>query len=557
MKHLALLLFFGTLFSSCIKEEITLDNTLQIEGLDPSFAIPLGSISLNLGNIEQSQDINNFIYSEDDGIYALAFEKDLFNYSYGEILEIPSQNFSESFNADGVTASALNLLATGSSMDFPFTETITFGYSNGEEIDVVNISTGFLNLNLESSFKQDLTLEINFPTILDNGSQLAITRNLTYSGSTPIVISENIPLDGYAIHFNDDGVTIPLEINITITKTNEVVSIGDALDYNFNLQVDQIESVFGYFGQYTNVAASGSQTLNLFPTLSEGTLSFGDPRINLIITNSTGIDVDLDFTSVELQNPQGNSLLSGNDLTNFPTIARAINPGEENTTYHTINNTGISPNLNQVLDLSSTGINYEASVTTNPLGIDNNFLLDSSKISCHAQVVLPLFLGASNFTFVDTMDVDLASLLNVDSTETNTIDVEDIEKMTLRILIDNGFPLDIGVKVYFANEINQILDSLWIQNDYQYVFTSANVNFSVPQSDPEYGKVTSATSNFTDFSLSSEKLNDLVDAGSKKLIIKTIGNTTEASNGEMVKFYPEYDLKVKVSAKIDLNIELN
>lgn len=557
MKRLLPLLLLIMALSSCIKDELILDNQIQVEGLDPSFALPLGIVTLNLGDIEQSQDINNLVINEEDQIFALSFGQDLFDYSYGEILDIPAQAVAESFESDAAMSAGINLLSTGSSIDYPMTTALEFAYSNGEQIDLINIQTGSLNINFNSEFKQNIDVHMEFPTINLNGNPLILDQTVYYTGSIPIISLSNIALDGYDITFDTDGVSVPIDINIRITKTNELVAVGDALNFSFGIDIDRIESVYGYFGQYTNVAAEGNQAVSLFPNLGEGSIVFGDPQINLTITNSAGIDVAINLDNVEFETSNGTNSLTGSDLTSFPTILGADTPGEETITEHTIDNSGVSPDLGTVLDLSNTNIVYTASVTTNPDGYAENFILESSKISCHAQVILPLFLGVDDFTFVDTIAVDLANILNVDENEPNSIDVDDVDKVTMRLLVENGFPLDIGAKIYFANEQNNILDSLWITDDYQYIFESAQVDFSQPDTNSDYGRVISSTSSFTDFILTRQKLQTLVDAGSSKLIIKSIGSTADAGSGELVKFYPDYEIKIKVSAKVDLSIDLN
>lgn len=558
MKNKALISFvlIAILFS-CMKEEIVLNDQIQVTGMDPSFALPIGNVSLNLGNIEASQDMDDLVYSEDDQILALVFSEELFNYQLDEFIEIADQEIDGDFEADAATAGALNLLPTGQSMDFPIETEMVYDYDQGEVLDSIIIGEANLVLDFESSFEQDIIVHLSLPTIKLNGVPFQTDINLEYNGSIPIVLMENISLDNYVIDFGIDGTTVPVDLTITITKTNETVSVGDLLDYSIDLSIPEVTAVYGYFGQHTNILAVDTQNINYFNTLNGGTISFADPRIDLIITNSAGLDVEIDFNSVIIPDGGVGTIMTGSDLTSIPIIMGANNPGDSTITYHTIDNSGTSPTLTEMLDIGTSKLVYTADATTNPNGVDENWIIHDSHVSCTAQIVLPMYLQANNFEFIDTIDVDLANILNVDNSDPNSIDVNDVEKVTLRILVDNGLPLDVGAKLYFADTLNNVLDSLWITDSYQYIFSSGTTNFSVPESDPNYGRVTSSTSTFTDFILTSEKLNELIDQGSKRLIIKTIGNTASADAGEYVKFYPEYNVNVKVSAKIDLNISFN
>ncbi|NNE55815.1 MAG: hypothetical protein HKN32_07340, partial [Flavobacteriales bacterium] len=87
-------------------------------------------------------------------------------------------------------------------------------------------------------------------------------------------------------------------------------------------------------------------------------------------------------------------------------------------------------------------------------------------------------------------------------------------------------------------------------------FAPGEIDFTLPESDPNFGKVLSPTRKITDITLTGKQVSDLVDLGAKKIIYRSRGNTSSAPE-EVVKFFPEYTLDIKLSAKVDTNINLN
>ncbi len=554
---LTILLSFLLLLWGCKKEKIVIDNQVHIEGMNPSFALPLADISMNLGNIAASDESDNFFYSDEDEVFALSFKKDLFTYGIDDILTFPSQVNTVTFNTDEVITSSLNLLSTGNQISYPINTSSDFGFSNGEALDEINVSQGQINLNLQTDLKQDVQIEITFPTVTSDNNPLVYTQSLSYNGSIPVTANDIVSLANYSIGFNDDGNSIPIEVVITIVKTNELVNVGESIVLENSFQIDQISSVFGYFGQQNNLLDISNQPFNPFPNLVSNSIYFANPRINFIFSNSTGVDLALNVNNIQVMSNSNVINIGGSDVSNFPTITGASTPGEVVFTTHSITNAGSSPSVSDLLALESANIQYTTTATVNPTGIADNFLLDSSKIKCTTELLIPLYLRAENFIFSDSIDLDLTKIFGNQEADSSTFNIDNVKQITLRMTIENGFPLDISANVYFANEDYVILDSLWDENSYEQIFESGLVDFSLPEIDTNYGRVTTPTTTVTDIVINQERLKELIDNGSKKLIIRTVGNTLGSSNGELVKFFPEYSINAKIKAKVDFNFDAN
>lgn len=541
----------------CVKEKYILDENFQVTGLDPSFALPLINTSLNLGNLEQEFDADNFIFNDDDQTFALVYSAELFNISAQDLQSFGEQDYLFDYTLDAGEAAAISALPAGSSTTLSETTPITFDAVNGEELDSIRFAGGNLVLDLNSTIPHDLNIVISIPSLTLNGVGLFENVSLSYPGSIPFSDNLSIDLTNYVLDLTNGGTdnnVFDVDLTATITSTGTPTNAGDAISFEMALDLSQFQAVHGYFGQVDVAASVDTQFVNLFRDLNGGVLHFAAPRIDLTIYNTSGIPADVSFQGVFAPENSVDQQMGGADLTNFPTIEGAAFPGDEAITLHSFTNAGTIPTLTEILDEGPFELIYTSNLTTNPNGPQQNFLLDTSSVSCHVDMILPFFGFADNFSLADTMDLDLADELGVG--ENNDLDWEDVKKLTIRLIADNGLPIQVEGQVYFTDSLNNVVDSLFT-NQFEAIFQQGFVDFSLPTTDPNYGKVISPTRKITDIVISRERLRFLLDNEVKKVILTSRANTNESFNGEVVRFYPEYNVAMKLSAKLDLDININ
>ena len=542
---------------SCVKEEIVLDENISVPGLDPSFAAPIAHTSINLGNLEQNLDSQNFIYSESDQLFAFSYNKDIHRFSAEDLVEFNSQNFSFNYSIDAALASEINSLSTGSSYSTTHSEFFQINTNNSEELDSVILKMAVIETIATSYLNQDIEVGIQLPGLSYQSNSYSNNLNLIYPGNTPVISNQSDDVSYHTLDLTQGSTTnntLEIQFELTFTKTSENVSPGDVITFDFTLIPDGFQSIWGYLGTIDQILDTDTQGIDLFNNLNEGTIGFADPKINLSIYNSAGLEIGIDLNGVLAPENSGTTQIQGPDLDNIPVIQGATNPGEVNETVHTIDNSGTSPSLSQLLEEGPADLVYNSEITTNPQGYTQNFILDTSSLSINAEVVLPLFLYADNFTFTDTMDVDLDDALDLDSEE--VISDEDIEAVTLRLVADNGLPVDLLTQVYLTDSNSVVLDSLFGVGGMETILQSGLVNFSLSVNDPDYGKVYAETRTVTDVILTQDQIDLIREGNVHKVIIRAVANTSQAGSGEYVKFYPEYSLGIKLSGKVDTNIEL-
>ncbi|MCB0762758.1 MAG: hypothetical protein KDC12_14625 [Flavobacteriales bacterium] len=559
-KLLIALVACTSVWSGCVRDTYLLDEDLVVEDLDPSFAAPLLEAHLNMGDIEQAIDDENFIYNDDEASFALIYPTELFSVLASDLIEIPVFALSDSYTVDASTASTLNALPAGTSFTDNASDVATVDLPAGQELNTIVVKSGSLVIESSSDIPFDLDYTIDFTSILDGGNQpLMVSDLLDFTGSLPITSDNSFDLTGYTIHLADAGTnSLPFTVNATFTSEGQNTSAGSALSFSVSFENIEFERVEGNLGQEFYTFQADTQDVDLYKDLNGGILHFENPSISILFRNSTGVSFGLEFTSLIAPENQSATSLSGPDLTNLPVIMAAQNFGDIALTEHTITNQGTSPQLSEMMDEGPFHIIYSSEVQTNPDGLTENFVLDTSFMSCTAEVVLPFYGYADNFSISDTLDFDLETELGFDPNDSSeVIGPEDVERITMRFQVDNGLPIEIGIQVVFLDDQQVVIDSLFVSEDYTYIFQPGYVDFSLPDSDPNHGKVLSPTRTTTDVVLTGDRMRSLIDQQSSYIILRAVGNTSMASQGELIKIYPEYNVDIRVAAKLDTQINLN
>ena len=540
---------------SCVKKEIELNN-LESETFDPSFATSLGGATFNMGRLESHFIDDKFEYNPVTGLLEYVYKKRLFELGLSDIFQLPALSATASVGMPPAQQTALTTGGVGTVVNFSAQVATTFPVSNGELLDSIIIKQGTMDITLSSDFTHSGSVNVVIPSLTLNGASYSTTLVFNYTGITPVLVNANaLDISGYTLDMTDGGITdntSRFAFNAQITSSGLPLTGTESLDFTVNLTVDTIQQANGYFGSYTNILARDTAFIDFFENIS-GDVHIEDPRIDLTIYNTSGISVETDFTAISAPDNSTQTVLGGPALTSIPTILGATTISDTGVTTHLVNNSNTTPTLTQVIDEGPGKIIYDASSTTNQ-GLPNttqNFITYKSKVWCDSRLVLPLYGWGNNFTFIDTTNADLEDLLGIDSD-----DADDVEQVSLRIITDNGLPIEARIQVYFTDSNDVIIDSLFNASTGEDIIRKANVNFSVPVNDNSYGTVTSPVRKITDIVINKARFNNLANSGAKKIIYKAQGLTNEAPTGKNVKFLPSYSVSIKMSAKVDLNINI-
>ncbi len=522
-----ILLLLLLITGSCIKNEDFQYDKITASTWDPDFAVPLINSSLGI------QDLTGFsnsttIEADSTDLVHLIYKANLYSVYGSQFLPLPSQTNNQTIALS--PADSTFLYQTGT-----FTRSVSFVYpfavSNGEQLDSLILKTGALDIAIQSQIPHGGSLNITIPDAQLNGTAYSQTLAFNYSGGVPILASLSDNLAGYKFDFTGNGSYNELRINYTITLNNSSTSQATS-NRNFYISCDlnnlQMARAFGYFGQRSLSVNGDSSRIELFNNTLFGNISFNDPKITFILSNSFGVPVNAQMSSLySISNTGVNSPITGSIPNPLP-IGTPTALGQIATGSFFIDKT--NSNINTIMDQNPRYIAFNVNAISNSPTPTYNFITDSSLFAVDVEVNLPMRGSANGFSVSDTTDFELEN-------------IKEVTKAIFRINAQNGFPADAYVQVYFTDSNNIVLDSL-LSDPADFVISSGLLNAS--------GRVILPNSKMLDEEFDKQRLERIYDA--KKLIIFSVVNTQNAPV-QQVPIYSTYRLDIKIGVHAFLNIE--
>lgn len=498
-------------------------------GWNPNLAIPIGHANFGVYDILAAIDSNDLIVIDpNSGEIALVYSSEIASFDSGSIVDFGSVTETVSYNVGD-----MGVPASGSFSNTSNTfrkEIINVNMANGVELDSVYFKAGVLDVHLESDLKHDLTVKLTFPQMLENGVPLTATASKKYTGTLPQ--TEDIQFDLTDVHtdFTRNGVTVnetEVEVTLTIAGTGEEVSGTEDLSMSLQISNAEYHHAMGYFAQQSVGSAIDSVLLRVFQNASQGTFKLRDPAIKFQIDNSFGFPIQIDLANLKTIN-----VSTGVEtiLTNYPTqidVAYPSQLGQSSTTIFELNSTN-TDNIASIISPTPKYFHYEVDAKANPADDQsiNNFIEDDSRFVLRAEVDMPLDGLAYGFNIKDTLDF----IFNEES--------DLIESVTFRVVVDNGFPVILETQMTAIDANGNKLFDLFV--DAENLVESAQVDVN--------GVVNQNTLKINDIPLSRAQIEKLAQV--KKIIIFAEASTPGAQNGDMVKFFDYYNVKVNLAMQI-------
>jgi hypothetical protein len=303
-------------------------------------------------------------------------------------------------------------------------------------------------------------------------------------------------------------------------------------------------------GQQLVQTGLDSVRLRIFDQAYDGVIFYEDPELRAFFRNSIGCPTQITINTFESHsdfNPPMTITGLGPVLNiGAPTTAQI---GQTITTQFTLNST--NSNIVPVIQSSPDAIFYDVDGLTNPAGPPaSNFVLDSSRIQLDIEVELPLDGRAVGFAkrdtteFIVTDPTDSAGIIELGGMN---IRVDEIEFVDLRLAIDNGFPAEGKVQLYFTDSNYVLLDSVFA-GTLPYLFEAGQVDAN--------GIVTSRTMAVTDIRITQDRIENLQAMGSSHILID--GKLAETNNmGTVrVKVLNSYDTQIFLGVRIKVKANL-
>lgn len=537
---LATLAFSSLFLSSCKKELFELDK-LRDPVWEPSLAVPLINSTLTVPDILERFDNEDVIVVDSDGLLALRYTSELFSVNASQLLQLPDQSTSISINLSPLQIVDIETGSGQASANQNIN--VTFNTNNGEQLTEITFNSGNLTFDYTNNLPHDASVVVTIPSLTQGGGGFTATHNVP-AGTTQSI---SVPLAGRVLDLTAGGSlvnTFQIQVGITFTRTGAGATPLQSFDAAFGLKSYGFSLIRGDIGQPTISTNLDSVRVRLFENAIDGNVYWEDPKIRAIFTNSYGLGVQVDINTLQSRsnyNPAitltGSPFGQGNSLNILP--ATAI--GSPAVSSFAMDRNSPGTNIVTVANSSPTKVIYDIRIQGNPgTGPFNNFLADTSKVKLDMEFELPFWGKADNFTKVDSTRFD----------SLNWEDVEQIQAITFRLAIDNGFPVEAFGQVYFMDSVGTVLDSL-LDHPEDAIIAAATV-------DPGTMRVTQRTKAVTDIILTRQKMDYLISKDFFKngiMVSKGVAFTTDLGT-TLVKVFQDYNMNLRLGVKVDLRQEV-
>jgi hypothetical protein len=472
-------------------DDIVNDNTQQ-------WAIPIVDTKRSVNDLVKGFDKQAFLQVNPDGLLNL-------HYTGNFVAQNTSQILKDLQNAL-----------------FPLTDTVMgvpLQTNNNVDIETIDVKSGTM-IWYFSSPDDVLNVTLTIPQLTKNG----VAFKKTFLASRLPYI-DSIKLAGWRYTPQND--TIFIIHDARRLNTNERVNLKGRS--GIQIQNFQFSLLKGYLGMETFDAPQDTIEMDFIKGLNQGEIRFEEPKMTMTLDNAFGVPVKAVAKVAQVISVDGSvlplkSALTDGKIINYPKLNEI---GQSKRTVEVLDKT--NSNLVDIISSKPTAIIYDIDGVTNPDAGQRTvgFMTDSSFFKLQVEFDLPIHGAAKNFFFRDTFDFDLKKYTTLTNAE-------------LRVLTENGLPLDVNLQGYFVAANGTVIDSFYNKTT-PLVLKSAPIN--------ALGVPTGKTKQESSVVLDADKLKKILPA--TKLHIKYGFSTT--NNGTVpVKLYNNQDVKVQIGLKFGL-----
>ena len=543
---LLLLVSCSLFLTSCLSSiEETFD---KIEGVnsvqwDPTFAGPLVKTRLTIADF-LDQTSTAFIEVDQDQLIHIVYQGELASLKAKDILSIPAQHFEGDF---GLLPFHITQLTNTGSTNLSFSTILNFGPQN-VEIDSLVMEACALALNLTSNLQHNVQVEVTLPEIQrSSGQPFSVSVNLPYSGSpAQTELTQNLSNASFDLTKSGDKVYGQLKANFNVTVTEiagNPISENDKIEFVTDFLYNEYDVLYGFIGE-NDISPDQSDSIqfDLFrgvdSSLKNLNFRIGDPRIKFRISNSYGIPISARLSEFSTISRTSGKLTA----TGFPDPLVIPTPSRQEIGQTKVDSFELTKSNSNIADMVSNvpqWMIYNFAAQANPPGTtERNFITYNSELKIETDIDIPLQGSADGFVL--NKEIDLVEFTN------DLEDIDELDEITLRLFLENDFPVDVDLQVYFQDTMGNTLDSLIEPS--QLLLRSATVDAD--------GRTISPASYTLDFNVSRTRFNNLREA--RKGLVRAKLNTYNGTSPQPeVRFYENYGIAVKLGIQAKASIKTN
>ena len=500
----------------------------------PSLAIPLGELSYSVQDLfDELSEAGVDIGQNSDNIVMLTYEAQLQSQTATGFLTLSNQSFGQSVDA------GLNINAQGFASEHNFNEVFEFDLAatQNEEYDSVNFSGGNIDILMSSELDAEVDYTLTLSSLVNNDTSLplVVSGTLTPNSSASFNDALNKYLGDFSKDANNNAVRnkilVKLDYQVRVSATSLIQST-DGVSFSMTLTNPEFDLVYGYVGERKLDVNFELLNLDFFDSFREGTISFAEPRFSFVFDNSFGFPLGVSFNQIAAITQQGQIIPITGSAANTEGIVNGPQIGAIGTSVNTtleLNST--NSNLPELISSMPKKVIIEVNTEANPASApaQYNFVSVNSELSVGVLLELPMIVNINGLVSRQNIDFDVAS------------DLEQAKQLTLRLITENDLPLGGEVELVFKDQKG---DVVYTVNE-KALFDGAPVGSD--------GRTTEVVTKIVDIDFSDADIRLLEKATSIDVVTRL--TTTDASSNEVVKFYSDYNLTVKLAVQAD--IELN
>lgn len=538
IRFLPCLALIGVLATSCIKDEPEIKDFSF--SANPEWGIPLAFASISAERIIDNFDDGGLVELGGDGLVSIVYTDSLDPVLVEDFLTLPDQRFEQSFLLDD---QGFGELVEEGSLTISETYEVFFDSPEGDRIDSIRFNSGTFRLLVGSSNGIPMSGTVGLLNPVNGEVMYQVEFQ---DANPPVFVDLEEALDNVLLQFEhsgtaNNGLTIAYEL--TFTYGGE--GVNSEVNVDFEMLDMSIRSFRGYMAPRNFDLEADGLRINMFDNVYGAQIRIENPRLNFFFNNGLGLGARLNIQELSGSNPDGEVLvIPGGNIVPLPNLGAAPAPGEYAFTTMLIDNSLMEPSITEFLAIQPNFVEGQFSLTVNPEDEQTVFVNSEATLDISYEAVIPVFGSIANFNLSDTTDISLNDVI------ADVEDITEIDRLDIRLFVDNGLPLDAALQIVFTDSIYQPIDSLFA--DLSTIFASAPVERNVDADHPNYGRAIGSTRTIIDIPIPRQRLLNLENAS--RIIIRVSGHTS-GNDSEPIRLFEQDKFDLHLGAKVVLNID--
>jgi|GEM_PF-5844244 len=525
----------------CTTGSFDLDENLGVQGeWTPEFAIPLGSATVGLGDLEAWLDSDDFILGATGTEFVYVRSIPLFDLGADDLVAWNPETANIQHSLTAQEAAALNAAPDGFPVAVSFEAPFSLQGPGSCALETAVFAGGSIEMTSNAAGPIGGSVAVVLPAFLVNGSPLEIT--------CPLGDTVQVPLDG-CVWNGGNSASAAFTFSAVPGPGNS--QPGDAISIQFSLDPSGWATLTGACPGLTSQDFEGSYTVDLYANRPGQTLHVADPRIYLTIENEQGIGAQLTLESLAVSTEAGTLEIGGAGVDAIPPLGPALPWGTVLVWTHSLTNANTSPTLSAVWNASTGTVNYAGNIGWVDAPGVPEALLRAGRVRGTATLEFPFNGYAAGFVLRDTLQSDIAGALRDAVPDPLTWD--DVERITVRVAVANGLPVGGTLEAFFADSTGTPLESVF-GAEAQVDLVPGTVDFTLPDGHPDAGKVVAEGRSVWDVHLDGTTAAFLVEAGCDRIVMRVEATSEGAAAQRNVRFFPESQITLALAARVDLNL---